>query len=123
MPRASTRRWFFRAPARRTGRPDVSADPAASGPGTTLAQRLVRAPQPAIDAGHVRASEWLASIAHTVEGSELVRLSAELPFVDALIEGIAEGSPYLWDLVTADAARFLSLLSGDPDHRLGGLLT
>ncbi len=48
------------------------------------------------------------------------RLAA--PSVRALIEGIADGSPYLWDLATADAARLLRILDDDPEARFAAAL-
>src|SRR4051794_25712514 len=47
---------------------------------------------------------------------------AENPCVRALIEGIAEGSPYLWDLIRADPARCLTLLTADPERHFPSLL-
>src|SRR5262249_30674811 len=44
------------------------------------------------------------------------------PAARALIEGIAEGSPYLWDLIRADPARLVRLLNADPDRRLPEIL-
>jgi [glutamine synthetase] adenylyltransferase / [glutamine synthetase]-adenylyl-L-tyrosine phosphorylase len=49
-------------------------------------------------------------------------LFTENPKVRALIEGIAEGSPYLWDLIRADPARCVTLLRADPDSHLPSLL-
>ena len=39
-----------------------------------------------------------------------------------LLGGIAEAAPYLWDLIRADPARLLRLLSGDPEEELAALL-
>ena len=33
----------------------------------------------------------------------------------ALLDGLADGSPYLWDLVRADPERLVALLDADPD--------
>ena len=88
-----------------------------------LARRLVQAPCVAdVAAARARVADWMASLAGTREGAGLTQLGTELPLVGALIDGIADGSPYLWDLVTADAARFLSLLADDPDKRIDALL-
>jgi glutamate-ammonia-ligase adenylyltransferase len=58
-------------------------------------------------------------------GQAIVRFApifAENPAVGTLIEGIAEGSPYLWDLIRADPERCLTLLTADPDRHLSALL-
>jgi [glutamine synthetase] adenylyltransferase / [glutamine synthetase]-adenylyl-L-tyrosine phosphorylase len=104
----------------------LASDPVAGSgelhPGA-LAQRLIHAPRlTAPDANRTRVADWQSSIADTAAGRSLARMCADVPLVGRLIEGIADGSPYLWDLVTADAARFLSLLASDPDERLAALL-
>ncbi len=50
------------------------------------------------------------------------RLRAHPPLAK-LLGGIAEASPYLRELIQADAARFLRLLDGDPDATLAALLS
>jgi glutamate-ammonia-ligase adenylyltransferase len=40
----------------------------------------------------------------------------------ALVLGLADGSPHLWDLVRADPMRLLHLLQSDPDARLDAVL-
>ncbi len=50
------------------------------------------------------------------------RFSPRHPQVKALIEGIAEGSPYLWDLIRADPARLSALLYADPERYFASLL-
>src|SRR5262249_20384778 len=45
-------------------------------------------------------------------------LFAAHPKARALILGLADGSPHLWELVTADPSRLVSLLESDPDARL-----
>jgi glutamate-ammonia-ligase adenylyltransferase len=54
--------------------------------------------------------------------AQLEPLFAGHPKVRALVEGIAEGSPYLWDLIRADPARFIALLTVDPEQRLASIL-
>jgi [glutamine synthetase] adenylyltransferase / [glutamine synthetase]-adenylyl-L-tyrosine phosphorylase len=70
-----------------------------------------------------RVSAWLASIAASAAGRSLNTLIGENPVLSQLVGGIAESSPYLWDLVSADAARFLRLLRHDPDAQFASLLT
>jgi glutamate-ammonia-ligase adenylyltransferase len=87
----------------------------------SLARRLARAPnlsQP--EAARARVADWLATLPDA-QAETLRRTGRELPLLMALIEGIADGSPYLWDLLVADPARFLSLVAADPDERLAAL--
>ncbi len=55
---------------------------------------------------------WNAILARACASSS--RFSP-VPKLRALIEGIAEGSPYLWDLMRADPARLVRSLDADPD--------
>ena len=89
----------------------------------SLAQRIVAAPQlSAPGEAQARVKAWLDEIAATAAGPELKQLLAEHPTLNTLIAGIAEASPYLWDLARADPARLLSLLDADPDRRLKDIL-
>ena len=89
----------------------------------TLARRVAAAPYLS-DAGeaHARVESWLAEIAGTPAGKALERLLADHPKIDALMAGLAEGSPHLWDLVRADPARLATLLQSDPDSRFDAIL-
>jgi [glutamine synthetase] adenylyltransferase / [glutamine synthetase]-adenylyl-L-tyrosine phosphorylase len=69
-----------------------------------------------------RVSDWLVSVTATAAGKALGNLVRESPAVLQVIGGITESAPYLWDLIRADAARLLSLLSHDPDVELASLL-
>jgi [glutamine synthetase] adenylyltransferase / [glutamine synthetase]-adenylyl-L-tyrosine phosphorylase len=70
-----------------------------------------------------RVSYWLASIAAaTGAGKTLGNLVRKTPAVLQLVGGIADSAPYLWDLISADAARLLRLLTHDPDLELASLL-
>ncbi|MEA2938952.1 MAG: [glutamine synthetase] adenylyltransferase / [glutamine synthetase]-adenylyl-L-tyrosine, partial [Alphaproteobacteria bacterium] len=89
----------------------------------TLAQRVVAAPTLlAPQAAHARVADWLAEIAATPAGASLKRLLDRHPEAHALIAGIAEGSPYLWELARAEPARLATLLDSDPDRRLDTVL-
>jgi glutamate-ammonia-ligase adenylyltransferase len=84
-----------------------------------LARRLARAPllsDP--DASHARVADWLT----TPEGAVVAPLTESHPAVRSLIEGIADGSPYLWDLADRHGERLLHLLRADPDAHLAALL-
>ena len=47
------------------------------------------------------------------EARPLKALLAAHPIVDTLLEGLAESSPYLWELVSREPERLFSLLSAD----------
>jgi len=84
-----------------------------------LARRLMRAPR-LVDAAAARkrVAAWLA----TPAGAAPAALVDAMPPVRTLIEGIADGSPYLWDLIERDGARLLTVLQSDPDEHLAALL-
>jgi glutamate-ammonia-ligase adenylyltransferase len=89
----------------------------------TLAAAVADAPRPTDrKASQVRVTEWLSEIGRTPAGKALKSLLAGAPKVEALLVGVADGSPFLWDLVTADAARLLTLLNCDPDAHFVALL-
>jgi glutamate-ammonia-ligase adenylyltransferase len=91
--------------------------------GRALARRIVTAPRVSAQApAKAAVQDWLTEIAGSVAGKTLMQLLAEHPTLAALIEGVAEGSPYLWDLVRANPQRFVTLLACDPDARLVELL-
>ena len=84
-----------------------------------LARRLARAPLLADPvASRARVADWLA----TPEGAMVAPLVESDPAVRALIDGIADGSPYLWDLTAGHGQRLLHLLQSDPDEHLAALL-
>ncbi|WP_261402677.1 hypothetical protein [Chenggangzhangella methanolivorans] len=79
-----------------------------------LASRLVAAPV----VEHRRdARERLDGLLDEDEGGELAPLVALEP-VRALLEGVADGSPFLWGLINRDPARAAHLLSRPPEERL-----
>ena len=47
---------------------------------------------------------------------------AGAPKVEALLLGLADGSPYLWELASAEPDRLLAVLEADPGERLAELL-
>ena len=87
-----------------------------------LGRRLAGAlPRPSPQ-GRADVAEWLSGIRRTVAGKAIASLLQDYARLASLLGGIAETSPYLWDLVRADAARFLRLISGDADAALTALL-
>jgi len=56
------------------------------------------------------------------EAQPLREIAAKTPQAGAILAGIAEASPYLFDLLRADAARALRLLQCDPDAHLAALI-
>jgi [glutamine synthetase] adenylyltransferase / [glutamine synthetase]-adenylyl-L-tyrosine phosphorylase len=84
-----------------------------------LVRRLVRAPRLADPAvARARVDAWFA----TPAGAALAGLLADFPVARAVIEGIADGSPYLWDLIESGRGRLSTLLQSDPDAHLATLL-
>ncbi|BAT61203.1 glutamate-ammonia-ligase adenylyltransferase [Variibacter gotjawalensis] len=87
----------------------------------TLISRFTRAPKVADDeAMRRRMRDW--DKARSASRKELKALLDEHPLGQAMVEGIAGGSPYLWDLVNHDADRLLRALNSDPDARFVAIL-
>jgi glutamate-ammonia-ligase adenylyltransferase len=83
-----------------------------------LAARITGAPVLADRRGAGRRLvDWLSSLEDDAAGPGLVELLESHPPVRALLEGLADHSPYLWRLVTGDTARLLQLFTGDPEER------
>lgn len=88
-----------------------------------LVRRFAAAPSTASPAGAAaRVAQWTTGIARTPAGKALKPLIAEHPALKAMLQAVADGSPYLWDLATADPQRLLRLLTADPDAHLAALL-
>ena len=84
----------------------------------TLAERLTTAPQAADrEAAHERVSELLQE----PNAAALAEIARAAP-ARAMLEGIADGSSFLWGLIARDPERAARLLRGDPDERLAELL-
>ena len=89
----------------------------------TLAERVVTAPRLfSPETARQRLDGWLAEIAQTPAGTSLRQALVERPNLRALLEGLADGSSYLWGLVRADPDRLVALLEADPDGRLEALI-
>ncbi len=88
----------------------------------TLAARFVAGPKLFAPAeAQRRLADWLGDISPDDAGA-LKDISAAFPQAKAILEGIAEASPYLFDLIRADAGRAVRLLQSDPDDHLAALI-
>jgi len=67
-------------------------------------------------------SAWLSGIARKTSGKALKSLVEEDQALARILAGIAETSPYLWDLLQADLSRTTRLLTQDPEDELAALL-
>src|SRR5882757_9546821 len=89
----------------------------------TLAERIAAAPQlTSAPQAHARITHWLAETASTAAGKTLARLLADHAVLGALLAGIVEGSPYLWDLVRAAPQRLALLFETAPERRFDAIL-
>ena len=96
---------------------------AAGGKAVCLARMVREAPRLTDPKGsRARVDAWFAEIAARPAGKALKRLVAASAKLEALLAALADGSPFLWELVTADAARLLAILESDPDAHFSALL-
>src|SRR5689334_8156000 len=90
----------------------------------TLAERVVTAPRlSSPESARQRLDGWLHEIAQTAAGASLKQVLVVRPKLRALLEGLADRSTYLWELVRADPERLVALLDSNPDRRLEALIT
>src|ERR1700721_901269 len=87
-----------------------------------LAARIVDGPRvSAPDKAEQRLTDWwsalLAEQAAAIDG-----LIVRFPLVKTILLGIAEASPYLFDLVRADGARVIRVLECEPERYLAHLI-
>ncbi len=91
--------------------------------GRTLASRIATAPRlSASDVAQKRLDDWLAELEGHPAGGALRRLFAAHPLAHALILGLADASPHLWELASADPLRLARLLESDPEARFDAIL-
>ena len=64
--------------------------------------------------------DWLSEL--EPEHSAALDALLEHPFAKTILAGIAEFSPYLFELVRADAARLIRVLSCEPEAHLSSLI-
>src|SRR5665811_873033 len=87
-----------------------------------LAARFVDGPRvSAPDSAEQRLKGWLSDLAPE-PAAALDGLFARFPRARIILLGIAEASPYLFDLARADAARLIRLLECEPERHLAGLI-
>ncbi len=87
-----------------------------------LAARFVDGPHvSAPDQAEQRLTDWLTDL-EPAQSAALDDLLARFPRAKTILLGIAEASPYLFDLVLADGARALRLLRCDPERHLAELI-
>ncbi|WOH84288.1 bifunctional [glutamine synthetase] adenylyltransferase/[glutamine synthetase]-adenylyl-L-tyrosine phosphorylase [Bradyrhizobium sp. BEA-2-5] len=67
-----------------------------------------------------RLTDWFAELEPAQSGA--LNALLEHPFARDILRGIAEFSPYLFELARADAARLIRILSCDPEQHLAGLI-
>jgi [glutamine synthetase] adenylyltransferase / [glutamine synthetase]-adenylyl-L-tyrosine phosphorylase len=100
----------------------MSSSPADQSTATTLAAQIRSAPHlSAAQQARTRVREWLAANAKTAAGDRLNQLVATHPPLRALIEGIADGSPHLWELASSEPERLVAMLQADPQQHLAAL--
>lgn len=86
-------------------------------PAWGLAARIREAPHSTGTlAGRDRVADLLRSDAETA--ARLAPLLASEEKVRALVEGVAEGSPFLWEIIRADPALLVALLVAEPEANL-----
>src|SRR3954447_26734138 len=89
----------------------------------TLARRIAAAPALGdAEAAHALVEGWIGELAGTPAGETLKRLLADHQIVSALLAGVAEGSPHLWDMARADPERLAAILQSDPDSHFDTIL-
>jgi glutamate-ammonia-ligase adenylyltransferase len=88
----------------------------------TLAARFVAGPKlSAASEAERRLGDWLGDC--PPEAANALRdIVASFPYAKAILEGVAEASPYLFDLMRADAGRAVRLFQCDPDDHLAALI-
>lgn len=86
-----------------------------------LAARFAAAPHvSASNDAEQRLKDWLAEL--EPEQSAAIDGWLDRPFAKNILLGIAEFSPYLFDLIRADAARLIRVLACDPESHLASLI-
>jgi glutamate-ammonia-ligase adenylyltransferase len=94
----------------------------AKGDAERLAARFVDGPHlSAPDTAERRLADWLTDLA-AEQAAAIENLIARFPFAKTILCGIAEASPYLFDLVRADSVRLIRLLECEPEPYFARLI-
>jgi [glutamine synthetase] adenylyltransferase / [glutamine synthetase]-adenylyl-L-tyrosine phosphorylase len=97
---------------------ETSGRPAANVKPTALAARFVDRPLLfASDTAELRLNDWLSDSAPEL-AARIEQVLDRFARAKAVLLGIAEGSPYLFGLIRADAARVIRLLTCEPERHL-----
>ena len=89
--------------------------------GVSLAARFAEGPHVSASAtAEPRLQNWLAEL--ELQHSAAIEALLVDPLTRTILTGIAEFSPYLFDLVRRDPARLIRLLKSDPDRQLASLI-
>jgi len=89
-------------------------------PATGLAAAIQKAPRlSGPREARARIHEWLGEIARTAPGKALKELlgGSKPTRLGELVASISEASPYLWDLIRTDPARFTAIIESEPAQR------
>jgi [glutamine synthetase] adenylyltransferase / [glutamine synthetase]-adenylyl-L-tyrosine phosphorylase len=87
-----------------------------------LAARFVDGPHVSVpDKAEQRLTDWLTDLAPE-QAAAIDDLTVRFPLAKTILLGIAEASPYLFDLVRADSARAIRLLESEPEAHLARLI-
>jgi [glutamine synthetase] adenylyltransferase / [glutamine synthetase]-adenylyl-L-tyrosine phosphorylase len=104
---------------RRPTKAPKKAKPAGRAP--RVAPKAAPKPSEARDAS-AKLDGWLGEIARTADGKAIRQVVAASVKTRDVLAAIAEASPYLWDLIRAEPARFLDVAEAEPDARFAALL-
>lgn len=86
-----------------------------------LAERIQKAPRLSAPKAAKKAVAELLAGSEAATANSLKRLFGQTP-VRRLIEGIADGSPFLWGLICEDPPRFAALLASNPESHFARLI-
>ncbi len=89
---------------------------------SSLAARFVTGPQLSAPGEAARRLDIMLGDIEPAQADTLRDIGARFPQAKAILEGIAEASPYLFDLIRLKPARAIALLECDPDARLAALI-
>ena len=82
----------------------------------SLARRIVSSPYLAPDSvAHNKVEGWLSAFGEPAISDALRHMFEACPKARALVNGLAEYSPHLWDLSSANPARLLDVLQSEPE--------